>query len=143
MSPCRPSFSPQLHVYPKTDLRPPVLLPTFLPNSFAFSSLRTLKLSCAFFRASRPLFSIACARFDRNARGVHMPRIRFRSQRSTNRLLLPFFHHFMSCFFGNSFVYIAMRIAPCYFSFSPLRSPTFQRPNLQTFQLSVTLRIHH
>ena len=36
---------------------------------FAFNSLRTLKLSCSFFSHSDPLFSIACALFDKNTGG--------------------------------------------------------------------------
>ena len=41
-------------------------------NFFAFMRLRTLELSCGFFRLSRRLFSATCALFDKNT-GVAYP----------------------------------------------------------------------
>jgi hypothetical protein len=38
-----------------------------------FILLRTLYLSCGSFPGSRPLFSIACALFDKNTRGMGTP----------------------------------------------------------------------
>jgi hypothetical protein len=42
-------------------------------NSHFFRGLRTLDLSCSFFRPSRPFFSIGCALFDKNTRGGGTP----------------------------------------------------------------------
>lgn len=52
------------------------------------NSLRTLKLSCANFSHRHPLFSIACALFDKNTRGgvctdSHAPRITGHESRPT------------------------------------------------------------
>src|SRR5438270_141623 len=71
-------------LFPKTSALPPVffllparcILATSRPlhlqtnNGLHFSSLRTLKLSCSVFGASRPLFSAVCALFDKKRR-VH------------------------------------------------------------------------
>src|SRR5258708_25130365 len=67
VSPFRPSFSPQCKVYPQPF---DSCNPCAPKSPFVFNRLRTLYLSCRSFCDSCPLFSITCALFDKNTRGV-------------------------------------------------------------------------
>jgi hypothetical protein len=67
----RTAIHPSLYWPPASTLptlRDP-LCPRLHRKSICFRCLRTLYLSCSSFPASRPLFSIVCALFDKNTRG--------------------------------------------------------------------------
>jgi hypothetical protein len=106
--------TPSRHKAPAKDLRLYVSMPCreHAVKSSSLNYLRTLELSCASFCSSRPLFSTACALFDKN-RGVGTS-AKAQLSRPSHLPVVFFalcFHILTNCFSRKLFVFTTIRIA--------------------------------